>query len=357
MKQWIVGLLFMLGHYSHAQTKCTSQIPADICTFEDRVYTETNFKNTQELRQLLVDFKSLLMKHVNDPALIQDRILTLGNQIVEESYNQRAPKKILAMADGKKNLLDMLKHLRKWEAKNGQIVPLDWQLPSEFVIGVTAHQRTYNSSTDRLRFAVQFFSILDKPVDIEQFQLSRYGGAVLIDKNADIGDWKQGTIARSHRPYISTSSAQQDTPFPDGLYLISLKLKGQKKTDGWFFLHGASTTNPAIMSPQVNEKLTTTSPTFKIQDFTSSFTSKADSRKLTLSVSQESDYKEVWNTSYINPVNKTSITLGQDENQFGPDVLSAGAYQLNVTFEERSYFGDLTIGRVIRTTVPFGIAK
>lgn len=357
MKRLIAGIFLLFAQLGHAQSKCAPNLPTDICDFETKVYAETDFKNTKELRQVMVDFKSLLMKHASDSVLIQDHILTLGGQIVEEAYNQRAPKSILALADGKRNLMDILKKLRKWEAKNGQIVPLDWQLPQGFTIGITALNRSYNVSTDRLRFAVSFFSILERPLEIEQFKVSRYGGGVIMDKSAGIGDWNEGFMAYGNRPYVSASSSHQDTPMPDGLYLMSIKIKGQKAVDGWFFLHGTSTTSPVVVLPQVNEKYSISNPTFRFQNFTSSFLSPSDSRKLSVSVFHEGNNKQVWHTSYINPKGITSIKFGQDGNQFGDNSLASGSYRLSLAFEERSYFGDLTIGRVINTTVPFGITK
>lgn len=357
MRFIVFGMLSVIVQMSHGQTRCALNLPTDVCDFETRVYTETNFKNTKELRQVMIDFKGLLMKHVQASPLIQDRLLTLGGQIVEEAYRQRAPKKILALADGKRNLLEMLKKLRKWEAKNGQIVPLDWQLPQGFTIGIAALVRSYDSSADRLRFAVSFFSILDRSLEVEQFKISHFGGRVFVDKTADVGDWNQGHMSWGNRPFISAGSGYQDTPMPDGLYLISLKIKGQKAVDGWFFLHGTSTTSPVVISPQINEKFIASNPIFRFQNFTSSARLRSDSRKLTVSIFHEADNKQVWNTSYINPKNITAVTLGKETNQFGDNSLSAGSYRMNLAFEERSYFGDLTIGRVVNTKVPFGVAK
>ncbi len=357
MKRYIFGILMMCTQFAPAQSTCAPSLPKDICNFETRVYTATDFKNTGQLQQVLLDLKNLLMKHVADSALVQDHILTLGGQIVEEAYHQRAPRDILALADGKRNLLGMLKKLRNWEAKNGQIVPLDWRLPEGFTIGVTALVRSYDVSTDRLRFAVSFFSILEHPLEIEQFKISRYGGAVIIDKAAGIGDWRQSFNSTENLPYVSAGNSYQETAMPDGLYLLSIKVKDQKPVEGWFFLHGTATTSPVVGSPQVNEKFSSANPTFRFQNFASSFVSPSDSRKLSLSVSHEGDNKQVWHTSYINAKNITSSTLGQDGNQLGVDSLQPGSYRLNLAFEERSYFGDLTIGRVMNTTVPFGIAK
>lgn len=161
----------------------------------------------------------------------------------------------------------------------------------------------------------------------------------------------------SNRPYVSAGSTYQDTPMLDGLYLMSIKVKGKKAVDGWFFLHGTATTSPVVLSPQVNEKYTTVNPNFRFQNFTSSAFLSSDGRKLSVSIFHEGDNKQVWNTSYINPKNITSFTLGQDNNQFGDKSLAAGSYRMKLSFEERSYFGDLTVGRLINTTVPFGVSK
>lgn len=357
MKRIVLGIFLMLTSSAFAQINCPPQLPADICEFETKVYTDTNFKSTPELKEVLVNFKSLLMKHSKDSALIQDHLLTVGGHIVEEAYNQRAPKQILALADGQRNLLDMLKNLRDWEAKNGQIVPLDWRLPDGFTIGVTSFDRSYDVATDRLRFAISFFSVLDRPLFVEQFKITRYGGDVIIDKTAGIGDWNEGQMNGPARPYVSASSTYQDTPMPDGLYLLSVKVKDQKQVEGWFFLHGTATASPVIYTPQVNEKFSTANPTFQFQDFTSGSLLKSDGRKLTVKVFSEGTRKQVWDSAYINPRALTSVTLGHDRNQSGDRSLNVGSYRLKLAFEERSYFGDLTIGRQINTTVPFAIAR
>lgn len=357
MKQLLVALYILCTGYSYAQNKCSVNIPADICDFEVKTYTETNFKNTRELKQVMQTFKGLLMRYADAPFLVKEHLLTLGDQILEESYAQRAPKKILAQADGKRNLIRMLKKLRQWEEKNGQIVPLDWQLPKGFVIGVTALLRTYDAGSDKLMFSVSFFSILDTPLELEQFKITRFNGPTVVDKQADIGNYNQGKMDVGGKYYLSASSSLQESPAEDGLYTITIKVKNEKPVEGWFFLHNTATTTPAVLTPQVRERFTTQTPEFRFQDYTSSSLRSSDGRKLSAKVSQEGNEKSLWNTSVINPGNTTSLTMGQEKNQEGAKKLPSGSYRLKLSYEERSYFGGLTVGRVVNTIVPFAIAK
>lgn len=351
-----LGLGILVSQWCYAQPTCPTGIPADICQFETKVYTSTDFKNTDQVRQVMTGLKALMMAHSADSSMIQEHLLTLADQIVEEAYNQRAPKSILALADGKRMLTDMLKVLKPWEAKNGQIVPLDWHLPKGFVIAVANLDRSYDVASGRVRFGISFFASLDQQLEVEQFQVIRYPGAVVIDKNAGIGSWNAGAT-QLQVPYLSASSAWQESPFQDGLYLLNIKVKGQDAVNGWFYLHGTSATSPVVLSPQINEKLHTPTPTFTFQDFKSNAKLSSDHRKRSLAIYREGDNQELWNTKIINPLNGTRLTLGQDANQNGVNALVAGSYRLNLSFEERSYFGDITIGRLSNTTVVFGITK
>ncbi len=357
MKRLIVGLILVFACSGQTQPMCAPALPSDVCKFETKVFTETDFKNTSALRQIMVEFKMLFMAHAKDSTFIRDHILTLGDQIVEESYNLRAPKHIIASADGKENLLKMLGRLRAWEKKNGQILPLDWQAPDGLLIGVAALDRSYDISTDKLRYGISFFAPLTHALEVEQFKISQFGGSVVIDRSAGIGSWDEGRLPYMDYHFFSASSIDQDAPMADGLYLISMKVKGQKTVDGWFFLHGTSGTSPAIQAPQVNEVFHVGNPTFRFQDFRSGSILPSDSRKISLSVFHEGNNSKIWGSSVINSKNKISMTVGRETNQVGVMSLNPGLYRLNLAFEERSYFGELTIGRFMRTTIPFRIAK
>jgi hypothetical protein len=353
-----VFLLFASGSV-FADMTCPPGISKDICQFEAKVYTDTDFKNTQDVRGVLTQFKSLLMAHSSDSAMVQEHLLSLGNQIVEESYSQRAPKEIVDTADGDKTLLKMFKSLREWEAKNGEVVPLDWRLPDGFVTLVLTLNRSYDVSTDRVRFGLGAYGVLDQPIEIEQFKISKYSGDTIIDKEASIGSWDYNLKSSLGQPAFSASSMihSSPTPVPDGLYLLTIKVKGQNAVNGWFFLHGTCATSPVVLSPQVNEKLHTSEPTIRFQDFRSSSKLTSDHQKRIVSISREGDGKTVWHTSAVNPKNVTDVTVGKDPNETGDTNLSPGAYRLNLSFEERSFFGMLLIGRAANTTVTFGVTK
>ncbi len=354
MKYVIIAAL-LLSQRIFAQGVCPKTLPADICEFETRMYTELDFKNTDQLKNTFLEFKELLIKHNEDSTLIQDHLMTLGTHLVEESYEERAPKRILAEADGKSNLLKMLKNLKAWEKKNAQIVPLDWHLPEGFIIAVANLGRSYDSSTDRIRYAISLYVPLEHPVDVEQLKISRFGGAVVFDKASGIGDWNEEQSPSAKFHYVSANSPRQDSPMSDGLYTITIKVRGQSPTEGWFFLHGTPVTSPVVITPQVNETFQTARPTFTFQDFKSTHVSIADGRKLTVHVFRQGDNATLWRTSVINPKN-SSVSFGQESNQTGVESLESGAYRFNLVFEERSYFGDITIGRMMNTSVPFRVS-
>jgi hypothetical protein len=355
MKQFFLMILAgLFSQASSAEITCPSAIPKDICQFEKQVYTATDFKNTEQVRRVYIQLKELMMSHVGDQALIQEHILNLADQINEEAFHQRAPKSILAEADGKRNTLEMLKKLKVWEARHGQIVPLDWHLPDGFVIAVSNLERSYDVATGHVRFGLSFFAILARPLEIEQLQVVKYGGAVVIDKAAGIGTWSANVL---ESPHFSGDSWWQETPLQDGLYTLNIKVKNQAPVSGWFYLHGTSATSPVVVSPQVNERIHSATPTFSFQDFRSDVLAPADQRKRSVQVFHEGESKLAWRTDIVNPKPSTEVRVAGDPNESGEKFLAPGSYRLNLVFEERSYFGDMLTGRLSNTTVPFVVTK
>jgi hypothetical protein len=53
----------------------------------------------------------------------------------------------------------------------------------------------------------------------------------------------------------------------------------------------------------------------------------------------------------------SNIIVGQDPNGTGDKRLAPGSYRLSLNYEERSFFGQLLIGRASNTTVTFGVVK
>ncbi len=349
-------LTMLTAQVSFGQGICPAGVPTDICKFEVKVYTETDFKNTEQVRNLLTQFKSLMMAHIHDSSLIQDHLLSLGDQIIGEAYHQRMPKNLLS--EGASNLLQMMKPLKKWESEHGQIVPVDWQIPAQFTLPVINLERSYDIATDRIRYELNFYSRLNETVEVEQFKISQFGGPTLIDKASGIGFCHSGFMKFTPTDsYFSAHSTTQSTPVHDGLYNISIQLKGQPIVNGWFFLHGTATTSPSISSPLVNEQYHTPHPTFRFQDFKSASLRASDHIKRSVSVYSESGVDTIWRTSVIQPNDNSKVNVGQSPNESGLTSLIPGSYRLNLAFEERSFFGDITVGRLSNTTVPFRIAK
>lgn len=353
-----IMITLLLAKVGFAQGPCPVSVPADICAFETKVYSQLDFKNTEQLRSAFTEYKNLLIAQSKASSLIQERLLTIGDQMIAESYKQRAPQKILALAKGKINLVgSMLDQLKAWESTHGQVVPLDWRLPDNLVIGVASLVRSYDVATDRVRYGISFFAFQKTYHQLEEFKIARYGEQPIVDKKAGVGNWNEGGLPAAGFPYFTGQSTYQETPMEDGLYILTIKEKGKKTVNGWFTLHGTSQTSPSVISPTVNETFNTSQPTFKLRDFKSNLSKASENRKRSLYVASENGGKATWKHAVIDPDDDSKIKVGTSANATGSDLLEPGPYRLNVAYEERSYFGDLLVGRLMNTTITFNIAK
>jgi hypothetical protein len=339
-----------------AQSACSPNLPQDVCSLEERIYNNLDFKNKDDLRSVMVGLKGLLVNHASDSLVVQDHILGLVDQVVEEAHQVRAPQNILNQAKGKPNLFGIYDQLKSYWAKNGPIVPLDWSLPEEFRYFVVEPLRRYYSETGKTRFQLTLFSWLSDVQLVEQVQIIRYPNEVILDRQAGIGSWGGHSDQDSKDGQISANTSYTDTPPRDGLYLINVKVKDKPMVNGWFVLsRTALSSTPVVQSPMPNEVYHTATPTFNWSDFRSSESRPFESRKRVLAIYDHVEGSDKdWGVAETDPDSSQSATVNSTG---GASSLKEGGYDFNIRFEERWFFGGLLLGRQMQTTVPFSVAK
>jgi hypothetical protein len=341
-----------------AQSPCAPAVPDDVCSVEQMIYVQTDFTNTDQVRQDMVSLKQLLMKYDAADAMLKEHILGLVDQVVEQANEVRAPRDILAQATGKENLTGIYDALKKYEDTNGDIVPLGWRVPQGVRYLVFDNNRHYKSATDHTTYDFGFFTVLDKGASLEQLQLIRYPSEILIDKQSGIGEFGTGKMQGGF-PYVSIDCGTDDHVAKDGLYLLNIKAAGQPMVNGWFILsNGSPTMDPSIQSPTVNATVGH-NPTLSWMDFKSPEFRGFEQRKRVVRVNKEKadSSKSVFNFTQVYPDETQSITVGDDLSPGNVSSLGEGNYSLGVNFEERWFMGSLLVGRNSYTTVPFSVMK
>jgi hypothetical protein len=348
-----VFVLVALGSVSvHAKGRvnCAPAVPVDVCSLEDKIYTGTDFKSTQEVRAVMVGLKQLLMAHVSDSSVVQDHIVGLVEHVVEEAHEARAPREILAEAEGQPNLVSIHEKLAKYETQKGPIVPLDWALPDDIQYFVFNTMRHYNPVKDRTEFDFGIFGILNQPGSIEQVQVIRYPNEVVLDRQAGIGDWTEGHLDTSE-PIIQFGAESQPVGQKEGLYLLNVKARGKPMVNGWFVLsRTTASASVVVRSPSPGEVYRTGAPTFRWSDFKSPEFKPFNQRKRMLGIHWRGAgiHEGLWHTSEVYPNSSESDRVNGLEN---------GSYAFKAQFEERWFFGSLLIGRGATTEIPFSVSK
>jgi hypothetical protein len=355
---FLTAVSLLATQLSFAQSPCAPAVPDDVCSVEQAIYVQTDFTDTDQVRQDMVSLKQLLMKYDSADSTLKEHILGLVDQVVEQAHEVLAPRDILAQATGKENLTGIYDALKKYEDTHGDIVPLDWRVPQGIRYLVFDNNRHYKSATDRTTYDFGFFTVLDKGASLEQLQLIRYPSEILIDKQSGIGEWDTGTM-KGGFPYISIGSGVVDHSAKDGLYLLNFKVAGQSMVNGWFIVsRGSSTADPSIQSPAINATAGH-NPTLTWTDFKSPEFRVFEQRKRYVRVSKEDtdSSRSVWSLSQVYPDATQSVTVGQDVTRGNVTSLSEGNYSLQVNFEERWFMGSLLVGRNSYTAVPFSVMK
>ena len=339
-----------------AEKRCAPNLPKDICELEQTIFLKTDFQKTNEVEKDMLELKQLSMKYDSGPKVFLDHILGLADYVSSEAHRIRSPKHLFSAIDGKPNMMWMMPKFREFQRKNGAVLPVGWELPDEIdtiVFTVDRKQRPANQT----QFVFGSWIALEKPISIDQMQVIKYPNEVILDKVKKIGNWDGGN-GPGDTSHFSFFTQGQDSPMREGLYLLKLKLTGQPEVNGWFFInHADASASPVIQKPSINETFATANPTLQWLEYRSPKYSNFEQRKRTFHISSETDSKFDESFAVINPSDSSKLVLGKDSRWPEVKGLNPGDYYFTVRYEERSFFGDLLVGRSSTNGVPFRVKK
>src|SRR5688500_4994229 len=123
----MIGILAAALSAAPRTLPCSPPLPQDVCAMQERIYLQTDFKNTEEVRSLMVGLKDLLITHDGASTFIREHVLALVDHVIEQAHSVRAPWQILSAVAGQDLLFPMGKTLREYEKQHGEILPMDWE--------------------------------------------------------------------------------------------------------------------------------------------------------------------------------------------------------------------------------------
>ncbi|MBS1960898.1 MAG: hypothetical protein JST04_01690 [Bdellovibrionales bacterium] len=265
---------------------------------------------------MAVEIKTALLKYPRDAAIRQD---------------------VLALFDAAYELRG-----------NGAVNP-DYRLPDSVTWMSVADKKRMRSSTGAI--AHRFTMSLDHKAgsEIDQLRVVRYPDAVILDKQAGIGEFEPADEPDGTKNLWAAGPNQREA-LPEGLYLFDLKMKGQETMHGWFlFSRMTATESPTVTVPAVDQVLATATPTFAWKNFVSSEFRNYERRKVFVAVG----YADGREPDLFQFSSKTGGSQPTETTVDKP--LPSDEYVMRVSYRERREFGPLTLSRESDTAVPFTV--
>ncbi len=253
-----------------------------------------------------------------------------------------------------KNGLALLEQAYRLRGGNG--IPVDWKLPAEITkMKVTLSYYKRENGDD---YALKVSGNTQTQGVIKQLKVTRYPDHVLLDKQANIGEWED-KVDPGDGPYFELDGPRKAKPVEDGLYLLHLELAGGAVTEGWFLVSNmVSTEAPVVHTPSVGESFATRNPVFKFDDFKSTQFQKHENRSLWTAVVKAEPPKfewiEIWSMWEGSPA-RTQLNIGNETDAAGVKRLENGRYNFFLSYKEERRFGDLRLGRQSVSITPFHV--
>jgi hypothetical protein len=271
---------------------------------------------------------------------------------------------LLAYPGDEAVLSDLLELYDKaYEIKGDQAITPDWSAPKELQWFIVSSKKKYNVSNGKQEYRINVSAGYDKSQDLEQFQVVRYPNEVLIDRKAGLGEITVTPDPSPSSPNCLDFWAAADyhaAQNPAGLYLMTLKMKGQEEVRGWFILGKTANASesPEVLSPTPDQVLTSATPSFAWKDFVSPQYRNFEKRKVTVAVVRccPDVTDDTWVATRKAPF--TEAAVGEqipDAEVTGLKSLPSDAYVVQVTYKERRRFGSMVLSRDTSTQVPFTV--
>jgi len=355
------GLLFLLcwktGTASVVPTvfPCSPALPEDLCVLEPRIFTQTDFSKTADVREIMTRLKDAWIRHAQEDMALRDHLLALVSQVMGRAHAIRYPGEIFEDAAGQDNLFSVDRQLSAYESEHGPVVPLDWTLPPEIRMVMVTSERNDEPARDHTVFRTTVFVGLNHPHSLESIRLERYPSEVIFD-NSTRG-LTERLLGPEKIPFLSLSSPASGVPLAEGLYWIEIRRKHGPKFRGWFFFSNVTpAAPPPILTPSLNQRFPSGQPNLRWIDFHSPKAKPFEHRKLTLNIlGDDANPPLAWYHSEIEPIAFRSLMMGKEK---GSPRLTRGSYRFSLSLEERWLAGKgLFIGRKSSTTIPFQVSE
>jgi hypothetical protein len=245
---------------------------------------------------------------------------------------------------------------RAYEATDGNL-PADWQPPA----GVSDLKFTHGrkQEPDGLYYKIQFVANVVDRDTVTQVQVVRWPDTPVLDKAAGLGDYEIGQEEEGDWKF--DLEAEQQTPLPDGLYLINFELKDGTRSGGWFVLSDLlASASPRVDSPAVAQTFSHGNPELRWEDFRSPEYKSYESRRFHMHVARKiagaPGYEIPW-AMYIEAPDATSAVVGVDPRGAGVSSLEDDRYWVTFQYLEQRKFGPLKLRRGAQTSRPMIIRR
>ncbi len=275
---------------------------------------------------LITNTREALVKHANHPLIVQN-LMSLYRQAQGQGFLTNAR--------------------------------VGWNLPAELPYLKIEIQRRYLAERNRVFNFLTVSGMLKKDESIEQFQLIRYPTQVVLDKKNGIGDWVDGTW--EGKPSFWAAGEKVQKPIEQGLYLVNIQIRNHPMVQGWVLMSQEnSSASPSILAPTVKESVAVSQPSIQWRRFISPEYREGEVRRLNVKVSDAATPEEKQVMSADLDPDQTNFRVGDVSSALeyeGAETLPNGTYYVLVSYQERTRFGDVVIGRGSTTKVPFSVTS
>jgi hypothetical protein len=236
----------------------------------------------------------------------------------------------------------------------------DWRLPAE-ISTLEVLERRLEYVGDAVKFQIRV-SGNGTYRSLDQVQLVRYPGTILIDKRKHLGRGTEFPPGRQEVEYqFHYHSEEIERPVDDGLFWLKFQFGGGQQWEGWFILsHLWPSASPRILVPH-GQIVDTGRPTVLWADYVSDGYRPFEQRAVLGRLTPRSNQLTGWWFRRGLPSRASSAplqaTVGIDGRLLGAKELDGGEYWLSIGHEEIKHLGPVVIVRQAMSVLPVVIRK
>lgn len=263
---------------------------------------------------------------------------------------QSAKEALMARQDDDEAIANITDLMTKAQRNGAEFDP-GWHMPKEFKRTRITQGVIQRPEFQRIRYRLRFSTVVPRKGMVTQLQVARYPNDIVIDSKAGLGDYEENPDGGEINIYAATDTQAQ--PFKAGLYLLNIDLTDGRQVRGWFVVDGrVPNTAPTVLTPTPNQVLPTGNPKLVWKNYVSPQYEPHEHRSLSVRIEDTHD-QTVWE-DYGLSHNATSVIVGPNQDS-KLQKLEPGSYSLLLIYRETANFGDIRVGRDIRTILPFSV--